>query len=91
MRNTPVTAQRERPAKKRMLVVNCFFDDSREPVRRRTKIPQALGPVYLAGAFEPRLCEVRLYDEVDSGPLSSASRFHNRLYCRYGKDSCQSY
>lgn len=69
MRNNPVTAQLERPPKKRVLVVNCFFDDSRQPVRRRTKIPQALGPVYLAGAFEPRLCAVRLYDEVDSGPL----------------------
>lgn len=55
--------------RKRILIVNCFFDESRQPVRRPTKMPQALGPVYLAGAFNPALCEVRLYNEVDSGPL----------------------
>jgi hypothetical protein len=33
-RNTPVTTQRERPAKKRVLVVNCFFDDSVEMIRK---------------------------------------------------------
>lgn len=32
-------------------------------------MPQALGPVYLAGAFHPELCEIRLYNEVASGPL----------------------
>jgi hypothetical protein len=32
-------------------------------------MPQALGPVYLAGAFNPACCEIRLYNEVDSGPL----------------------
>ena len=69
MRNPPATKQRDRLTKKRVLIVNCFFDDSRQPVRRRTKIPQALGPVYLAGVFRPQLCEVRLYDEVDGGPL----------------------
>src|SRR5258707_1177239 len=38
-------------ARKRVLVVNCYFDDSRQPIRRTTKIPQAVGPIYLAGAF----------------------------------------
>src|SRR5688572_14529745 len=57
-------------SKKRVLIVNCFFDDSRLPARRTTKFPQAMGPVFLAGAFDPELCEVRLYNEVDSGPLS---------------------
>ncbi|HEY0003618.1 MAG TPA: radical SAM protein [Pyrinomonadaceae bacterium] len=56
-------------ARKRILLVDCFFDDSRLPVRRTTKMPQVLGPVYLAGAFNPELCEIRLYNEVDSGPL----------------------
>ena len=56
-------------AKKRVLIVDCFFDDSRQPVRRTTKMPQVLGPAYLAGAFKPETCEIRLYNEVDSGPL----------------------
>ena len=52
-----------------MLVVNCYFDDSRHPIRRTTKIPQAVGPIYLAGAFSRDLCEVRCYTELASGPL----------------------
>lgn len=58
-----------RIVKKRILIVDCFFDDSRQPVRRTTKMPQVLGPVYLAGAFKPEMCDIRLYNEVDSGPL----------------------
>jgi len=55
--------------KKRILIVNCYFDDMRLPVGRRTKLPQAMGPVYLAGAFSPRTCDVRLYNEMYDGPL----------------------
>jgi len=58
-----------RDAKKRILIVNCFFDEMRFKVGRNTQIPQAMGPVYLAGAFAPEACEVRLYDEMFSGPL----------------------
>jgi len=29
-----------------------------------------MGPVFLAGAFASELCDVRLYNEVDSGPLT---------------------
>jgi hypothetical protein len=53
MRNTPVAGRRSAPARKQELVVNCFFDASRQPVRRTTKLPQTLGPVYPAGAFRP--------------------------------------
>src|SRR5215510_13987787 len=53
---------------KRALVVNCYFDDSHRPVRRPLKVPRAMAPVYLAGAFSSR-CDVRLYNEVASGPL----------------------
>jgi hopanoid C-2 methylase len=56
-------------ARKRVLVVNCYFDDSRQPIRRTTKIPQAVGPIYLAGAFSRELCDVRCYTELASGPL----------------------
>src|SRR6478672_7199286 len=54
---------------KRVLIVNCYFDDSRQPIRRAFKIPQAVGPIYLAGAFSRELCEVRCYSELASGPL----------------------
>lgn len=60
---------------KRILIVNCFFDDSRLPARRTTKFPQAMGPVFLAGAFNNELCDVRLYNEVDSGPLTDETLF----------------
>lgn len=56
---------------KRVLIVNCFFDDSHRRVRRIWKIPQAMAPVYLAGAFSRRACEIKLYDEVSGGPLES--------------------
>jgi hypothetical protein len=59
--------------RRRVLVVNCYFDYSRQPIRRPTKFPQAVGPIYLAGAFARELCEVRCYDEVSSGPLTNAS------------------
>lgn len=56
-------------ASKRILIVNCYFDDSRQPIHRTTKIPQAVGPIYLAGAFSRELCDVRCYTELASGPL----------------------
>ena len=57
--------------RKRILIVNCYFDDSRLPIRRTTKVPQAVGPIYLAGAFDRELCDVRCYTEVASGPLEN--------------------
>jgi hypothetical protein len=59
--------------RKRILVVNCYFDDSRQPIRRTSKIPQAVGPIYLAGAFARELCDVSCYTEVASGPLEDQS------------------
>jgi len=67
-RNLKVTLPR-----KRVLVVNCYFDDSRQPIRRTSKIPQAVGPIYLAGAFARELCDVSCYTEVASGPLEDQS------------------
>lgn len=32
-------------------------------------MPMAIGPAYLAGAFDRNFCDVRLYDEVSSGSL----------------------
>ncbi len=59
--------------RKRVLVVNCYFDDSRQPIRRTTKVPQSVGPIYLAGAFARELCDVRCYTELASGPLEDES------------------
>lgn len=55
--------------RKRILIVNCYFDGSHRPLRRAFKIPQAVGPLYLAGAFSRDLCNVRCYTELASGPL----------------------
>jgi radical SAM superfamily enzyme YgiQ (UPF0313 family) len=55
--------------RKRVLIVNCYFDDSHRSVRRKWKIPHAMAPAYLAGAFASRACDIRLYDEVSGGPL----------------------
>src|SRR6202171_497070 len=67
---TPIQISRSFLPRKRVLVVNCYFDYSREPIRRSTKFPQVVGPIFLAGAFARELCEVRCYDEVSSGPLA---------------------
>ncbi len=65
-------APKRRPPRldrKRILIVNCYVDESREPIARTHKIPQAMGPAYLAGAFADEACELRLYSELASGPL----------------------
>ncbi len=54
---------------KRVLIVNCYLDELRAPVVRSRKIPQSMAPVFLAGAFSPQHCEIRLYSELDRGPL----------------------
>jgi hopanoid C-2 methylase len=55
--------------KKRILVVNCYIDESRIPVRRKSKFPQSMTAAYLAGLFSSRHCDIKLYDELYSGPL----------------------
>lgn len=54
---------------KRVLIVNCYFDEFRFPIRQRMKRPQTLAPAYLAGMFSRELCEIKLHEEVFSGPL----------------------
>ncbi|ODS31645.1 MAG: hypothetical protein SCARUB_03225 [Candidatus Scalindua rubra] len=55
--------------RKRILIVNCYFDYTRLSVPRPFKAPQAMAPVYLAGAFSAELCDIRMYNEQYSGPL----------------------
>lgn len=60
----------ERSAKrKKILIVNCFFPDERQPIKRTNQVPNAVAPVLLAGYFDAQLCEVKLYNEVNSGFL----------------------
>jgi len=56
-------------ARKRVLIVNAFFDEYRRTGGSPARVPRAMGPVFLAGVFSPELCELRLYSEQYSGPL----------------------
>ncbi len=53
--------------KKRILIINCYFPEMREPIKRRNEVPDALAPVLLGGFFSQEHCEVKLYNEVNSG------------------------
>lgn len=55
--------------KKRILIVNCYMDEFRVPVQRKSKYPQSMTTAFLAGLFSSARCEILLYDEVYSGPL----------------------
>ena len=55
--------------KKRVLIVNCFIDEFRVPIKRKLKFPQPVTPAFLAGVFSPDYCDIKLYNEVYSGPL----------------------
>jgi hypothetical protein len=66
---TNASYSRARFNTKRILIVNTFFDDLRINGPNPNKVPQAMGPVYLAGAFSRECCEVRVYNEHYSGPL----------------------
>ncbi|MFY9344468.1 MAG: radical SAM protein [Planctomycetota bacterium] len=55
--------------RKRVLIVNAFLDDARTPTRRPTTVLKAMGPPFLAGAFDRERNDVRLWDEQSSGPL----------------------
>jgi hypothetical protein len=58
-------------AQKRILIVNCYMDDLRIPIRRKTKIPQSMTPAFLAGLFSSSLCDITLYSELYGGPLEN--------------------
>ena len=55
--------------RKKILIVNCYFPEMREPIKRINEVPNALAPVLLAGHFCPDACDIRLYNEVNSGFL----------------------
>src|ERR1700716_2799525 len=61
--------------RKRVLIVNCFLDETRRLKGRPNFVPQAVGPAYLAGAFNAELCDIRLYNELSAGPLLDEELF----------------
>lgn len=54
---------------KRVLIVNAFFDEYRRTAGSPHRVPRAMGPIYLAGAFARSHCEVRIYNEQYAGVL----------------------
>ncbi|MCX2982809.1 hypothetical protein EYC98_18255 [Halieaceae bacterium IMCC14734] len=52
---------------KRVLIVNCYFPEMRESIKRSNEVPDTAAPVLLAGFFNPETCDVVLYNEVNSG------------------------
>ena len=61
--------------RKRVLIVNGYLDETRRLKGRPHFVPQAVGPAYLAGAFNPDLTELRLYNELAGGPLMDEPLF----------------
>jgi hypothetical protein len=59
--------------RKRALIVNCYVDETRRPVARRHKVPNTLGPVFLAGGLNAKMWDILLYNEVFDGPLEDES------------------
>ena len=55
--------------KKKALIVACRFDEDRNGGARPWRFPQAMAPAFVAGGFDRRRCDVRLYSELYSGPL----------------------
>ncbi|HSM19610.1 MAG TPA: radical SAM protein [Hyphomicrobiales bacterium] len=55
--------------RKNVLIVNAFFDEYRRMGGSPHRVPRSMGPIYLAGAFEPNRCEVRIHNEQYSGVL----------------------
>jgi hopanoid C-2 methylase len=64
-RSRPIRSSR----RKRVLIVNCYFPELRQPIKLTHEVPNALAPVMLGGAFSRTLCEVRLHNEVSHGFL----------------------
>lgn len=55
--------------RKRVLIVNCYWPETRVPMQLPNEMPMPLAPVHLAGHFAPRRWEIRLYNEVANGHL----------------------
>jgi len=72
-RDSPGVRKVVTPKKKNILVVNAYFDDLRRYGPSPNTIPQSMAPTFLAGAFDPNHCDVRIYNEHASGPIADES------------------
>lgn len=61
--------------KKRILIVNAYFDPWRVATPTRAFVPRAMAPYYLAGHFNPVLSEIKVWDEVFHGALLNRRMF----------------
>lgn len=61
-----------RTVRKRVLIVNVFLDEYRRTTGSPYRVPQAMAPCFLAGAFSARACDLRIYNEQYSGVLRDA-------------------
>ncbi len=61
--------------KRRILIVNAYFDPWRSASPTRLFVPRAMAPYYLAGYFNRDLCDVRVWDEMYHGALLQRSMF----------------
>ena len=59
--------------KKKILILNCFVPEIRESIQMRNLVPNTLAPVFLAGMFSSENCEIRCYNEVNSGFIEERS------------------
>ena len=54
---------------KKILILNVYFPELRESIKRVNEAPNTAAPVLLAGFFSRQHCEVKLYNEVNSGAI----------------------
>ena len=58
--------------RKKILIVNVFFDDFHRTTGSPWRVPRGSGPVFLAGAFNSATTDIRLYSEQTDGYLLDA-------------------
>lgn len=68
----PEPAARPNAPRRRVLIVNAFLDEYRRTRGSPYRVPRAMGPPHLAGAFAPEMWDIRLYNEQYSGLLTDA-------------------
>lgn len=54
---------------RRVLVVNCYMPETREPMQLPNEMPMPLAPIHVAGFFAPHRWDIRIYNEVSHGWL----------------------
>ncbi|CAA0104839.1 Hopanoid C-2 methylase [BD1-7 clade bacterium] len=58
--------------KKKVLIVNGYFDSTRKAAKRPWKVPQAMAPMFLSGAFNDEYVDIRVHNEQALGPVDPA-------------------